>query len=128
MADADADADRQATTMDHALARYQAGEASDTEMASLMEELINTGSIRAVQGIDAAGDDAPRVWAGIIPVGRGLDIWVDGKRRGSASNVALARYRVVAAARPAKVTWVDPFTAHWERIAVTHSPAARRDG
>jgi hypothetical protein len=101
--------------VDEALARYQAGEASDTETASLMEQLINTGSLRAVEGNQLAGEETPQVWAGIIPVGRQLDIWVDGERHGSASNVALARYRVVVAARPAKVTWVDPFTAHWER-------------
>ena len=98
-----------------ALARYQAGRASDAEMASLMQQLINTGSIQALQGARPAEDEAPQIWATIIPVGRRLDIWVDGERRGSASNATLARYRVVAAARPARVVWTDPFTAHWDR-------------
>lgn len=97
------------------LARYQAGAATDREMAELMQQLINTGSIRALRGIEPAGDEPPQVWATIIPVGGRLDIWIDGERRGSASTAALARYRVVAAARPAKVRWADPFTAHWER-------------
>jgi len=98
-----------------ALARYQSGKASDTEMASLMQQLINTGSIQALQGSGVADEEPPQVWATIIPVGRRLDIWIDGQRRGSASNATLARYRVVAAARPARVTWTDPFTARWER-------------
>lgn len=98
-----------------ALARYQSGKASDAEMAALMQTLINTGSIQALQGTERAGDDATEIWATIIPVGRRLDIWIDGERRGSASNATLARYRVVAAARPARVTWTDPFTARWER-------------
>lgn len=97
------------------LARYQSGKASDTEMAALMQQLINTGSIQALQGADLDGEQPPQVWASIIPVGQGLDIWVDGQRRGSASNATLARYRVVAAARPAQVTWTDPFTARWDR-------------
>lgn len=103
-----------------ALARYQAGEASDTEMAALMQQLINTGSIQAVGGAGSSHDDGGRVWATIIPVADRLDIWVDGARRGSASNVALARYRVATAARPAKVVWTDPLTAHWDR------PTSRR--
>jgi hypothetical protein len=98
-----------------ALDRYQAGAASDAETAALMRQLINTGSIRALRGSAAAGDDPPTVWASIIPVGGRLDIWVDGRRWGSASNVGLARYRIVAAARPANVTWADDYTAHWER-------------
>lgn len=98
-----------------ALARYQSGKASDAEMASLMQQLINTGSIQALQGSAIAEEEPPQVWATIIPVGRRLDIWIDGQRRGSASNATLARYRVVAAARPARVTWTDPFTARWER-------------
>ena len=98
-----------------ALARYQSGQASDAEAASLMKQLINTGSIQALRGLGLAGEGLPQVWASIIPMGRRLDIWVDGERTGSASNVALARYRIVAAARPARVTWTDPFTAHWER-------------
>lgn len=106
--------------MSDALARYQAGEASDTEMAALMQQLINTGSIQALGGVGSADDDRGRVWATIIPVADRLDIWVDGARRGSASNVALARYRVATAARPAKVVWTDPFTAHWDR------PTSRR--
>ena len=100
-----------------ALARYQSGKASDAEMASLMQQLINTGSIQALQGSGVAEEEPPQVWATIIPVGRRLDIWIDGQRRGSASNATLARYRVVAAARPARVTWTDPFTARWERPA-----------
>ncbi len=98
-----------------ALARYQSGKASDVEMAALMQQLINTGSIQALQGRQLAGDAAPRIWATIIPVGRRLDIWIDGERRGSASNATLARYRVVTAARSDRVTWTDPFTAHWQR-------------
>jgi hypothetical protein len=98
-----------------ALARYQAGKASDAEMAALMQQLINTGSIQALQGERLDGDEAPQVWATIIPVGRRLDIWIDGERRGSASNATLARYRVVAASRPARITWTDPFTARWQR-------------
>lgn len=101
--------------VEEALARYQAGKASDAEMASLMQQLINTGSIQALQGVRLAGDEPPQVWATIIPVGRRLDIWVDGERRGSASNATLARYRVVAAARPSRVTWTDPFTGRWDR-------------
>jgi len=98
-----------------ALARYQAGKATDAEMASLMQRLINTGSIQALRGARPGGEEAPQVWATIIPVGRHLDIWVDGRRQGSASNPTLARYRVVRAARPVRVTWIDPFTAHWDR-------------
>ncbi|CAN5225972.1 hypothetical protein BH24ACT1_BH24ACT1_05410 [soil metagenome] len=98
-----------------ALARYQSGKASDDEMATLMQQLINTGSIQALQGTRPAGDEAPQVWATIIPVGRYLDIWIDGERQGSASNATLARYRVVSAARPARVTWTDSFTARWDR-------------
>jgi hypothetical protein len=97
------------------LARYQSGKASDAEMAALMQQLINTGSIQALQGVSREGEPPPQVWASIIPVGRRLDIWIDGERRGSASNATLARYRVVAAARPATVTWTDPFTARWKR-------------
>lgn len=103
--------------VEEALARYQAGRASDAEMAALMQQLINTGSIQALQGTRLADDQSPQVWATIIPVGRRLDIWVDGERRGSASNATLARYRVVAAARPARAVWTDPFTAHWDRPA-----------
>ena len=106
-----------------ALARYQSGKASDDEMASLMQQLINTGSIEALQGPQAAGEKAPQVWGTIIPVGRRLDIWIDGERRGSASNATLARYRVVAAARPARVTWTDPFTAHWDRPEGAAAPS-----
>lgn len=98
-----------------ALARYQSGTASDAETAALMRLLITTGSIRAVRGSSLPDDGPPRVWATIIPVGGRLDIWVDGRRWGSASNVALARYRIVTAARPATVTWSDDYTAHWER-------------
>lgn len=98
-----------------ALARYQSGAASDAETAALTRRLVNTGSIRAVQGSATADDEPRRVWASIIPVGGRLDIWVDGRRWGSASNVGLARYRIVAAARRAEVTWADEYTAHWER-------------
>lgn len=108
--------DRDPPEVGEALARYQAGKASETEMASLMQRLINTGSIQALQGTQVAGDPATLVWATIIPVGRHLDIWIDGHRWGSASNANLARYRVVSAARPATVTWSDPFTARWERL------------
>ncbi len=101
--------------MQDVLARYRAGTATDREMAELMQQLINTGSIRALRGTGPTGDEPPQVWATIIPMGGRLDIWVDGERRGSASTPALARYRVVAAARPAKVSWADPFTAHWAR-------------
>ena len=97
------------------LSRYQSGKASDEEMAALMQRLINTGSIQALQGVGVDGEAPPQVWASIIPVGRGLDVWVDGRRLSSASNATLARYRVVAAAHPAKVTWTDPFTARWDR-------------
>ncbi|HEV2766993.1 MAG TPA: hypothetical protein VGV63_04695 [Acidimicrobiales bacterium] len=99
------------------LARYQSGAASDAETAALMRQLISTGSIRALRGSSTADQGPPRVWASIIPVAGRLDIWVDGRRSGSASNVALARYRIVTAARPAKVTWTDDYTAHWERAA-----------
>ncbi len=101
--------------MAESLARYQSGKASDAEMAALMQRLINTGSIQALQGAGLDGEPPPQVWASIIPVGRGLDIWVDGERRGSASNATLARYRIIAAARPARVTWTDLFTARWDR-------------
>ena len=101
--------------MTESLSRYQSGKASDAEMAALMQRLINTGSIQALQGVGPDGGQPPQVWASIIPVGSGLDIWVDGQRRGSASNATLARYRIIAAARPAKVTWTDPFTARWDR-------------
>jgi hypothetical protein len=101
--------------VDESLARYQSGKASDAEMAALMQQLTNTGSIQALQGARRDGELPPLVWASIIPVGQRLDIWVDGERRGSASNATLARYRVVAAARPAQVTWTDPFTARWDR-------------
>lgn len=112
----DGDAPRPlAPGLEEALARYQSGRASDAEAAALMKQLINTGSIQALQGMRPTGDQPPRVWASIIPVGRRLDIWVDGERTGSASNLSLARYRVVASARPAKVTWTDRFTGHWER-------------
>lgn len=107
--------DEPADDLQAAIDRYQAGAASDAETAALMRQLINTGSIRALRGSSPAGDGAPTVWAGIIPVGGGLDIWIDGRRWGSASNVSLARYRIVAAARPAKVTWADDYTAYWER-------------
>ncbi len=106
------------------LARYQAGRASDAEMVSLMQQLINTGSIHALRGVRLAGEDSSRVWASIIPVGGRLDIWVDGTRLGSASTTALARYRLAAAAGSAKITWTDPFTAHWERVTV--EPEVRR--
>ncbi len=116
-----------------ALARYQSGKASDAEMAALMQQLINTGSIQALQGAKlaeegVAGEDSSQVWATIIPVGRRLDIWIDGERRGSASNATLARYRVVAAARPAPVTWTDRFTGRWDRPPLSPSPpeVARR--
>ncbi|MBW3645620.1 MAG: hypothetical protein KY441_08965 [Actinobacteria bacterium] len=99
------------------LARYQSGFASDAETAALMRQLITTGSIRALRGSSPADQGPPRVWASIIPVGGRLDIWVDGRRSGSASNVGLARYRIVTAARPAKVTWTDDYTASWERPA-----------
>ena len=108
-------ADEPPAEVREALARYQAGTATDQEVAALMKQLINTGSIRALRGIGPTGEDPPHVWASIIPVGGRLDIWVDGERRGSASTPALARYRVVAAARPAKVRWADAFTAHWAR-------------
>jgi hypothetical protein len=101
--------------LEAALDRYQAGAASDAETAELMRQLINTGSIRALRGSSPAGDDLPSVWASIIPVGGRLDIWIDGRRWGSASNVALARYRIVTAARPAKVAWADDYTAYWPR-------------
>ncbi len=101
--------------MAESLARYQSGKASDAEMAALMQRLINTGSIQALQGVGLDGEAPPQVWASIIPVGRGLDIWVDGERRGSASNATLARYRIVAAAGRAPVTWTDAFTARWDR-------------
>ncbi len=99
------------------LARYQSGVASDAETAALLRQLITTGSIRALRGSSPGDKGAARVWASIIPVGGRLDIWVDGRRWGSASNVGLARYRIVAAARPARVTWTDDYTAHWERPA-----------
>lgn len=107
-----------------ALARYQAGKASDAEMVSLLQQLINTGSIQALRGVRLAGEGPPRVWATIIPVGGRLDIWVDGERLGSAGTIALARYRLAVAAGPAKITWTDSFTAHWERV--TDEPEVRR--
>lgn len=103
--------------MQASLARYQSGVASDAETAALMRQLITTGSIRALRGSAPGDKGSARVWASIIPVGGRLDIWVDGQRSGSASNVGLARYRIVAAARPARVTWTDDYTAHWERPA-----------
>ena len=109
------DAEEPPAEVQEALARYQAGTANDQEVAALMQQLINTGSIRALRGIAPTGEEPPQIWASIIPVGGRLDIWVDGERRGSASTPALARYRVMAAARPAKVRWADPFTAHWAR-------------
>ena len=109
------DVDEPPAEVREALARYQAGAATDEEMAALMQQLINTGSIRALRGVGAVGEEPPQVWATIIPVGDRLDIWVDGERRGSASTPALARYRVVAAARPSRVRWADPFTAYWLR-------------
>ena len=109
------DAEEPPAEVQDALARYQAGTANDQEVAALMQQLINTGSIRALRGIAPTGEEPPQIWACIIPVGGRLDIWVDGERRGSASTPALARYRVMAAARPAKVRWADPFTAHWAR-------------
>lgn len=109
--------DEPAPDLQDALARYQSGAASDAETAALMRQLITTGSIRALRGSAPADHGPSRVWASIIPVGGRLDIWIDGRRVGSASNVGLARYRVVSAARPAKVTWADDYTAHWERPA-----------
>ena len=110
-----AEGDEPPAEVQDVLARYQQGTASDQEMAQLMQQLINTGSIRALRGIGAVGDEPPQVWATIIPVGGRLDIWIDGMRRGSASTAALARYRVMTAARPAKVRWADAFNAHWPR-------------
>lgn len=116
------DAEEPPPEVQQALARYQAGTATDQEMAALMRQLINTGSIRALRGVGPAGEEPPQVWATIIPVADRLDIWIDGERRGSASTPALARYRVMAAARPSKARWADPFTAHWARV----SPPNRR--
>jgi hypothetical protein len=109
--------------VEKALARYREGKASDAEVVALMRQLINTGSIKALRGAGSAGDPS-HVWASIIPVGGGLDIWIDGERRGSATTPALARYRVVVSARPARVTWTDLFTARWERV--TTDPQERR--
>lgn len=109
-----------------ALARYQAGKASDAEMVSLLQQLVNTGSIQALRGVRLAGEGPPRVWATIIPVGGGLDIWVDGERLGSASTIALARYRLAAAAGRAKITWTDSFTAYWEREGIQGESEVRR--
>ncbi|MBW3642942.1 MAG: hypothetical protein KY447_08530 [Actinobacteria bacterium] len=111
----EAEAGEPPAEVQEALARYQAGTATDHEMVVLMQQLINTGSIRALRGTGPAGGEPPQIWATIIPVGGRLDIWIDGERRGSAGTPALARYRVVAAARPAKVRWADPFTAFWSR-------------